>query len=240
MLFKVNTMKINYPRLYEGDFVHSKKERNQRRFYDKQCQQPASEKCDTSEPKSPGAKGTGLFTAEGTKMFLEAPDRLVEKVYVSESLAKDEKLMDRVGRFSHETVTDPVFRQMSDTMTPQGILTVLKKPSYKIEDILNTPAPLVMVLEDIQDPGNAGTIIRTGEGAGVSGIILTHTSVDVFNPKVIRATMGSIYRIPFLYVEDVVSLKQTLKERRIRSYAAHLKAALFMIRRTIQEERRFL
>ncbi|HIZ23764.1 MAG TPA: RNA methyltransferase [Candidatus Blautia faecigallinarum] len=177
--------------------------------------------------KARARREQGLFTAEGTKMFLEAPDRLVEKVYVSESLAKDEKLMDRVGRFSHETVTDPVFRQMSDTMTPQGILTVLKKPSYKIEDILNTPAPLVMVLEDIQDPGNAGTIIRTGEGAGVSGIILTHTSVDVFNPKVIRATMGSIYRIPFLYVEDVVSLKQTLKERRIRSYAAHLKGSAF-------------
>ena len=77
--------------------------------------------------KARARREQGLFTAEGTKMFLEAPDRLVEKVYVSESLAKDEKLMDRVGRFSHETVTDPVFRQMSDTMTPQGILTVLKK-----------------------------------------------------------------------------------------------------------------
>ena len=69
-----------------------------------------------------------------------------------------------------------------------------------------------MVLEDLQDPGNAGTIIRTGEGAGVSGVFLTKTCVDITNPKVIRATMGSVYRIPFFYVEDVVSLKQNFRE----------------------------
>ena len=62
-----------------------------------------------------------------------------------------------------------------------------------------------MVLEDLQDPGNAGTIFRTAEGAGVDGIFLTKTCVDITNPKVIRATMGSVYRMPFVYVEDVVS-----------------------------------
>ena len=61
---------------------------------------------------------------------------------------------------------------MSDTQTPQGILTVLRRPSYTLEDILGGKNPLVMVLEDLQDPGNAGTILRTGEGAGVSGICL--------------------------------------------------------------------
>ena len=111
---------------------------------------------------------------------------------------------------------------MSDTQTPQGILTVLKKPSYTVDDILQGENPLVMILEDLQDPGNAGTIFRTGEGAGVSGIFLTRTCVDVTNPKVIRSTMGSIYRMPFLYVEDVVSLKQELTQRKIRTYAAHL------------------
>ncbi len=80
-----------------------------------------------------------------------------------------------------------------------------------------------MVLEDLQDPGNAGTILRTGEGAGVSGVFLTKTCVDITNPKVIRSTMGSIYRMPFLYVEDVVSLEKKLKERGMRSFAAHLK-----------------
>ena len=94
--------------------------------------------------------------------------------------------------------------------------------SYQMEDLLKEKNPLIMVLEDLQDPGNAGTIIRTGEGAGVSGVFLTKTCVDITNPKVIRATMGSVYRIPFLYVEDVVSLKQQLQDRGIRFFAAHL------------------
>ena len=121
-----------------------------------------------------------------------------------------------------ETVSDTVFRQMCDTQTPQGILTVLRSPSYDMEDLLRKKNPLLMVLEDLQDPGNAGTILRTGEGAGVSGIFLTRTCVDITNPKVIRGTMGSIYRVPFFYVEDVPSLKEMLKGRGIRLFAAHL------------------
>ena len=112
-----------------------------------------------------------------------------------------------------EIVADNVFRQMCDTKTPQGILTVLRKPVWTIQDILRGDSPLIMILEDLQDPGNAGTIFRTGEGAGVSGVFL----------KVIRSTMGSVYRMPFLYVEDVVSLKAELKQKGIRTFAAHLK-----------------
>ena len=62
-----------------------------------------------------------------------------------------------------------------------------------------------MVLEDIQDPGNLGTIMRTGEGAGVSGIIMTKGCVDIYNPKTIRSTMGSIYRIPFFYTDEIAN-----------------------------------
>lgn len=172
--------------------------------------------------KAKARREQGLFVAEGRKMFGEAPKDWVSKVYVTEALSGDEELMKKVSEYPHEIVADSVFKQMSDTQTPQGILTVLKKPSYTLEDVLQGENPLVMVLEDLQDPGNAGTIIRTGEGAGICGVILTRTSVDVTNPKVIRSTMGSIYRIPFIYVEDVVSLKQIFEERKIRSYAAHL------------------
>ncbi len=67
--------------------------------------------------------------------------------------------MAQVEKLPYEIVTDSVFRQMSDTQTPQGIMTVLKKPSYIMEDILGGKNPLVMILEDLQDPGNAGTIL---------------------------------------------------------------------------------
>ena len=97
-----------------------------------------------------------------------------------------------------------------------------------------------MVLEDLQDPGNAGTIIRTGEGAGVSGVFLTKSSVDITNPKVIRATMGSIYRIPFFYVEDVVSLKQKLQDRGIHFFAAHLEGKNSYDRESYTEGTAFL
>ena len=173
--------------------------------------------------KAKARREQGLFIAEGIKMFREAPADWVHKVYVTEALVQDESIMKNVKNFPHEIVADSVFRQMSDTQTPQGVLTVLKKPSYDIKDLINGENPLIMVLEDLQDPGNVGTIFRTGEGAGVGGIFLTKNSVDVTNPKVIRSTMGSVYRMPFLYVEDVVSLKQHLEKKSIRTFAAHLK-----------------
>lgn len=177
--------------------------------------------------KTKARREQGLFVAEGRKMFGEAPRDWISKVYVSEALTSDKELMEKVEQLPYETVADNVFRQMSDTQTPQGILTVLKKPAYTLENILEGDNPLIMVLEDLQDPGNAGTIFRTGEGAGVDGILLTKTCVDVTNPKVIRSTMGSVYRMPFLYVEDVVSLKESFREKNIRTFAAHLKGKNF-------------
>ena len=72
-----------------------------------------------------------------------------------------------------------------------------------------------MVLENIQDPGNLGTILRTAEGAGVNGILMSRDTVDIFNPKTIRSTMGSVYRVPFLYVEDICETVRELKNKGI-------------------------
>ena len=180
-----------------------------------------------------------LFVAEGRKMFLEAPENLIDKIYVAESMLDDEEVIEKVRRFSWESVENGVFRQMCDTQTPQGILTVLRQPSYQMQDLLKEKNPLIMVLEDLQDPGNAGTIIRTGEGAGVSGVFLTKTCVDITNPKVIRATMGSVYRIPFLYVEDVVSLKQQLQDRGIRFLPHIYREKILMTGKTIKAELHF-
>ncbi len=82
---------------------------------------------------------------------------------------------------------------------------------------------LFILLEDLQDPGNLGTIFRTGEGAGVDGIIMSRQTVDVYNPKVIRSTMGSVYRVPFLYVDDLCEVIRTMQAHDISVYAAHLK-----------------
>ncbi len=96
--------------------------------------------------KAKARREQGLFIAEGRKMFLEAPDDWIEKVYVAESMLDDEEIMQKAGRFSWDAVENSVFRQMSDTQTPQGVLTVLRQPSYQLEDLLKQEAPLLMVL----------------------------------------------------------------------------------------------
>lgn len=83
------------------------------------------------------------------------------------------------------------------------------------------------MLENLQDPGNLGTILRTAEGAGVTGVILSKGCVDLYNPKTIRSTMGSVYRVPTLYTEDLRETVELLKAHGIRSFAAHLKGVNF-------------
>lgn len=81
---------------------------------------------------------------------------------------------------------------------------------------------MLLVLDNLQDPGNLGTIFRTAEAAGVTGIILSKDSVDIYNPKVIRSTMGAIFRMPFVYVEKLTDTIEELKAHQIQVYAAHL------------------
>lgn len=162
-----------------------------------------------------------VFLAEGRKMFQEAPRERIVKAYVMESqLAEYEALLQDIP---YEVVADSVFRTISDTKTPQGILCVLRQYHYTLEELLQKENPHFMVLEDLQDPGNVGTIMRTAEGAGVTAVILSKNSVDIYNPKTIRSTMGSIYRVPFLYEEDLKELLSLLKEKGVTVYAAHLK-----------------
>ena len=82
--------------------------------------------------------------------------------------------------------------------------------------------PLVLVLDNLQDPGNMGTVFRSAEAAGASGILMSKDCVDVYNPKVIRSTMGAIFRLPFYRVEDLPGAVMELKAGGLRVYAAHL------------------
>lgn len=168
-----------------------------------------------------------VFLVEGIRMFREVPANKLKEVYVSESFYKKEKaLVDKTASKSGiraEVLSDNVFAHVSDTMTPQGILCVVEQMNYSLENVLeNGELPHIMVLDNLQDPGNLGTIVRTAEGAGVTGIIMSKETVDIYNPKVIRSTMGSIYRMPFYYAEDLLEAVGEMKKRNISTYAAHL------------------
>ena len=130
--------------------------------------------------KSGVRKERGLFVIEGIRMFVEIPKDRIVKIYASESFAYDNKEM--LCDYRYEIVADNVFKMMSDTKTPQGILAVVKMLEYDIEDLFKKDkVPMLVVLENIQDPGNLGTIIRTAEGAGATGIIMSDKTVDIYN-----------------------------------------------------------
>lgn len=169
----------------------------------------------------------GAFIVEGMKMFQEAPSSWIKEVYVSQTFldknGSEAKAL--IENFRYEVLSDDVFKKVSDTQTPQGILSVLHMPRYELEDCLNKSENnnwFFILLEDLQDPGNLGTIIRAGEGAGVNGVIMTKKTADIFNPKVIRSTMGSIYRVFFFIIDDLCENIELLKSKGISVYAAHL------------------
>ena len=172
--------------------------------------------------KKSGARNEqNVFLVEGMKMYQEAPRGKIKKVYISKSLYQ-EKGQAFLQGIETEVLDDHVFLAASDTKTPQGLLCVVEQFHYLLEDMLQKKNPHLLLLENLQDPGNVGTIMRTAEGSGADGIILSRTSVDLYHPKTIRSTMGSIYRMPFLYVNSLEEILPILKKQGIRTYAAHL------------------
>ena len=177
--------------------------------------------------KSRDRREEGLYVAEGLRICRELDPKETVSLYVTEAFLEGPgKEGDTAGWLKHfccDTVSEPVMRAMADTQTPQGILAVVRQKTYTLESILEgAECPCLMILETIQDPGNLGTIIRAGEGAGMTGIIMDRGTADIYNPKVIRSTMGSILRVPFLYVPDLGKACLQAKKRGIRLFAAHL------------------
>ena len=167
--------------------------------------------------------GEGVFVAEGTKMFLEAPADRIVKAYFSESFFEKHGKEYVSEGLDFEVLKDSVFQAASDTQTPQGVLCIVRQRQSSLEELLKAERPLLLLLENLQDPGNLGTILRTAEGAGATGVILGKGTVDLYNPKTIRSTMGSVYRVPTLYAEDLCQTAEWLRGRGVRTFAAHLK-----------------
>lgn len=176
--------------------------------------------------KSKTREEQGLFVVEGRKMFSEVPKEWLVKVYVSESFVHGAEAKRLIEHTEYEVVSDAVFKGAADTKTPQGILCLVKRPVYRLEQLLKGKDTHLLILESIQDPGNLGTMLRTGEGAGITGIIMNQTTVDLFSPKTIRSTMGSIYRVPYYVTENLLQTMDELKKQDIAVYAAHLKGKM--------------
>ena len=172
-----------------------------------------------------------VFIVEAIKLVEEVPeDWEIDSIFVAASFKQENpSFLNQIALHRNLSenevieVSDKIFNAVSDTMTPQGILAICKQKVFSLEETLSVQNGFFIILEDVQDPGNLGTIIRTGDALGANGIFLTKGTVDLYNPKVIRSTMGSIFHLPILTDLDINVLLEELKKKHIFILSAHLK-----------------
>ena len=155
----------------------------------------------------------GFFILEGLRLIEEAikANMEIEHIIISKDyedkfeafLKKNNNLYNKINFLSNN-----LFMQVASTENPQGIIAVVKKKNN--ENTLN--GDFYLICDKVQDPGNLGTIIRTAHAAGANGIILTKGTVDIYNDKTIRSTMGSIFYIPIFYDDKNYTIIKSLKE----------------------------
>ncbi|MBO4838546.1 MAG: RNA methyltransferase [Lachnospiraceae bacterium] len=167
-------------------------------------------------------KEEGLFVVEGRRFAEEIPADRLEQAFASEAFLETEEGASLARRLRAETVSEAVMEKMSDTRTPQGILALVRMQETPPEAW--GPGPLLL-LERVQDPGNLGTIFRIAEAAGAGGIILDEETADPYSPKVLRSTMGGIFRVPFRTVPRIGDEVKRLQREGVRVYAAHLQGS---------------
>lgn len=158
------------------------------------------------------------YIIEGIKILKEAIQEkaVIKKIVICEEcLANniiDEKLLYEIAKYDCLYVSKKIFEGLTDVSKPQGILAVVEKNNKK--DI-NYNEDIIVALDGLQDPGNLGTILRTLDSANLSQVIVSKDTVDAYNPKVVRSTMGAIFRVNIVEAEN---LKETLKEMKRHKY----------------------
>ncbi len=162
-----------------------------------------------------------LFLIEGTRILEEADNRGVKiKYLIINERAQNVPIINQDCQVLR--LPNNLFKKVSDTVSSQGIIAVVEQSKILLTDIILGTNPLVVVLDGIQDPGNLGTIIRTCAAASVTAVLLTKGTVDLFNPKVIRSTMGSLFQVPVINGLDDNEIIKWLNHNSINIVAADL------------------
>ncbi len=174
---------------------------------------------------------TGLFLLEGPQAVTEAlafrPELILELFATPTAWEKHPDLSAAARTAEHEVefVTEHVLDAMADTVTPQGIVAVCRQFPTSLKDILAGEPKLIAILEEVRDPGNAGTIIRAADAAGADAVIFTGRSVDLYNPKVVRATTGSLFHLPVAVGNELELVIERTKAVGLQVIAADIKGA---------------
>ena len=190
------------------------------------AQNPRIRRIAQLQGKSRLRREEGCFITEGVRIFQDTPEAFLRAVYVTKE--RFEELQETVTRKCREAgapvyvIPQALMNKISDTQTPQGVLCEVKMPAWRREDLLRTEKPLILMLENIQDPGNLGTMVRTAEAAGAAGLILSPDCTDLFGAKSVRATMSAIFRVPVLTGADLQEEIPALQKAGVHIYAACL------------------
>lgn len=169
------------------------------------------------------------YIVEGLKLIEEAIEENVKikKIVICEECLKDDcidqKILYKISKYECIYVSEKIFGLLTDVVNPQGMIAIIEKEST--EDKINYTEDIIVVLDGIQDPGNLGTILRTVDSVGLSQIVLSKTSVDAYNPKVVRSTMGAIFRVKIIEAEDLSQTLKNMKKHKFKVVATSLAGA---------------
>lgn len=168
------------------------------------------------------------FIIEGIKLIEEAiiEKAEIKKIIICEECASngsiEQKLLYEIAKYDCIYVTQNIFDTLTDVKTPQGILAVVKKQNS--EENIDFNEELIVVLDDIQDPGNLGTILRTVDSANLKQIIISKGTADPYNPKVVRSTMGAIFRVKIIESENLEKTLNEMKKNKFKIAVTSLEA----------------
>lgn len=163
------------------------------------------------------------FLLEGSRLVLDAvhSDAQIKYLIVSDTYAeKGEYLSEKIHKIRTIQIPDRLFTNISEIESPQGIMAIAEIPQYDEHNMLEG-ASRIIALENLQDPGNIGTIIRTSDACGFDAVIVSRDSADIYNPKVIRSTMGAVFHLPVIEVHDFYGTLRIAKEKGLSIAAAH-------------------
>ena len=166
------------------------------------------------------------YLVEGIKLIEEALDEnaSIDTIVVCEDCEKngtiEQKLMFEIAKHNCIYVSEKVLNAVTEVTNPQGILAVINKENK--EENIDYNQDMIVVLDGIQDPGNLGTILRTVDSVGLNQIIISKQTADAYNPKVVRSTMGAIFRVNVIVSEDIVKTLKEAKKHKFKVLATSL------------------
>lgn len=178
-----------------------------------------------------GREKLQLFLIEGIKIIEEAVENNypIKNIIYTDSLRENpegENLFNKIKLWKELVyVSESLFKEISDTENPQGILATAELNFRHMDEVYKLEKKALLLLDGVQDPGNMGTIIRSADAFSIDGIIIREGSVDPYNPKVIRATMGSIFRVPLYFINGTEELK-SLRALNIKIYSTSLEGSI--------------